>query len=137
MVYSLTFCLKLQVLFLNQVKGIKLGFHCHLYIGLQKEKRNDFLLKLLSSKQFLFLIERCYFTVGNLVLKQDIGIPMGTDLAPFWANLFLYFFESKFVKSLVSLGSTRAYHFHSVDRFIDDLCSINDRDEFFKSCKDI
>ena len=41
-----------------------------------------------------FLITNCYFTVGNLVLKQDIGIPMGIDPAPFWANLFLYFFES-------------------------------------------
>ena len=71
------------------------------------------------------------------MLKQDIGIPMGIDPALFWANLFLYHYESKFVQNQVSLGSTRAYHFHSVDRFIDDLCSINDREEFLSLYKDI
>ena len=62
---------------------------------------------------------------------------MGIDPAPFWANLFLYSFESKFVQSLISLGSTRACHFHSVGRFIDDLCAINDREELLSSHKDI
>ena len=38
-----------------------------------------------------FLIKNCYFTIGNMVFKQDIGIPMGTDPTLFWASLFLYF----------------------------------------------
>ena len=29
----------------------------------------------------------------NKVYKQDIGIPMGINSAPFGANFFLYFFE--------------------------------------------
>jgi len=70
-------------------------------------------------------------------MKQDIGIPMGIDPAPFWANLFLYHFESKFIQSLVTNGSKRAYNFHSVGRFIDDLCALNDRDEFSNSYKEI
>ena len=48
-----------------------------------------------------YLITKCYFTVGNQVYKQDIGIPMGIDPAPFWANL-LYRYEEKFVKKIVS-----------------------------------
>ena len=62
---------------------------------------------------------------------------MGIDPAPFWANLFLYHFESKFVKSLVSSSSPSAYNFHSIGRFIDDLCALNDRGEFNSCFKDI
>ena len=84
-----------------------------------------------------FLISQCYFTVGNLVFKQDIGIPMGIDPAPFWANLFLYFFESKFIKNLLSSGSKRAYKYHGIGRFIDDLCALNDGNDFAKSHRNI
>ena len=69
--------------------------------------------------------------------KTNYWNSYGNDPAPFWANLFLYYFESKYIQSLISLGSTRAYNYHSVDRFIDDLCAINDRNEFTKSFKDI
>ena len=55
-----------------------------------------------------FLIKNCYFTVGNIVFKQDIGIAVGIDRAPFWTNMFLYFFESKHVQNLISIKSTRA-----------------------------
>ena len=37
-----------------------------------------------------FLIKSCYFTIRNTVFKQNIGIPMRIDPAPFWTNLFLY-----------------------------------------------
>ena len=62
---------------------------------------------------------------------------MGIDPAPFWANLFLYHFESEYVKGLISTSSPSAYNFHSVGRFIDDLCALNDRDEFHKCYKQI
>ena len=41
------------------------------------------------------LISNTVYTVGNLVFKQDIDIPWEYDSDPFWANLFLYFFEMK------------------------------------------
>ena len=31
----------------------------------------------------IFLIKSCYFTIRNTIFKQDIGIPMSTDPAPF------------------------------------------------------
>ena len=83
------------------------------------------------------LIKECYFTVGNQLFKQDIGIPMGIDPAPFWANLFLYFYEEKFMKKLISSGSPRAYKYSGTSRFIDDLCAINDGNDFMASKQEI
>ena len=76
-----------------------------------------------------YLILKCFFTIGGNVFKQDI--------APFWANLFLYHFESKYVQLLISSGSDKAYRFHATSRFIDDLIAINDSDEFSKCFKNI
>ena len=36
------------------------------------------------------LVQNCYFMVGNSLLRQKIGMPMGIDPTPSWANLFLY-----------------------------------------------
>ena len=57
---------------------------------------------------------------------------MSIELVPFWANLFLYFFEPKPVQNLISKKSTRVYKYHVTSRFIDDLCAKNDDDEFSK-----
>ena len=83
------------------------------------------------------LIENCYFTVGDIVLKQAIGIPMGIDPAPFWANLFLYTYEENYISSRISIDPVKARHFHSTKRFIDDLCAINDGNEFGKVYRNI
>ena len=83
------------------------------------------------------LIENCYFTVGNTVLRQAIGIPMGIDPAPFWANLFLYAYEVNYMSELIPLDKVKARHFHSTYRFIDDLCTLNDGGEFGRVYKDI
>lgn len=47
-----------------------------------------------------FLIRNCYFKLGDKLFRQDIGIPMGSDPAPFFANLFLYHYESLWLKSI-------------------------------------
>ena len=84
-----------------------------------------------------FLVSECHFTLGNLVFTQVIGIPMGIDPAPFWANLYLYEFEKEYITSLIATDKQKAFRFHGVFRFIDDLCAINDSDEFAISHKDI
>ena len=63
-------------------------------------------------------------------MRQAIGIPMGIDPAPFWANLFLYTYEEKYVSTTIASDPMKARHFHSTKRFIDDLCAINDGGEF-------
>ena len=44
-----------------------------------------------------WLIDNIYVTFGNKVFRQQIGIPMGTDCAPFLANLFLFSYEFKWL----------------------------------------
>merc|ERR1712030_14259 len=83
------------------------------------------------------LIRECYFTIGDGVFIQTIGIPMGIDPAPFWANLYLYKFENRFMESLRKSDITKSRKFHGCSRFIDDLVCLNDRGEFKESFKDI
>ena len=40
-------------------------------------------------KMISHLIKKCCFMVGNLLLLQCIGIPLGTDPTPIWENLYL------------------------------------------------
>ena len=74
------------------------------------------------------LIKNCFFTVGNTVLRQAIGIPMGIDPAAY---------ESSDVTDLITTDKVKARHFHSTKRFIDDLCALNDGGVFGRVYKDI
>ena len=76
------------------------------------------------------LIKNCFFKAGDTVMCQVIGIPMGIDPAPFWANLFLYQYEQRYMTQLIEEDKVKARHFHSTKRFIDDLCAINDGNLF-------
>ena len=60
---------------------------------------------------------------------------MGIDPAPFWANLFLYTYESDYVRNLIKTDKAKAAHFHATKRFIDDLCAANDGGAFAQSYK--
>ena len=51
---------------------------------------------------------------------------MGSDPAPFFANLFLYFYESSWLKSIKKTNNTLARKFGKVFRYIDDLLALND-----------
>lgn len=62
---------------------------------------------------------------------------MPSRSSPFCANFSLYFFESKYVKNLIFPGSTKAYKYHGTVRFMDNLCVVNDGNDFFKSFKNI
>ena len=84
-----------------------------------------------------FIMNNAYFQVNNQVFQQVIGIPMGSDPAPFVANLFLYFYENKFLDKLKKEDLHRARRLRHVFRFIDDLIALNDKNEFAKSYKEI
>ena len=49
-----------------------------------------------------FLIDNVYTQVGNKVFRQRTGLPMGTDCAPLLANLFLFSYEYKYIRHLIS-----------------------------------
>ena len=84
-----------------------------------------------------YFIREYYFTVGAKVFIQTIGIPMGIDPAPFWANLYLYKFENNFMVNLRKSDITKSRKFHGCARFIDDLVCLNDGGEFNDSYKEI
>ena len=72
-----------------------------------------------------FLIDNIYVTVGNDVFRQVIGIPMGTDCAPFLANLYLYALEFEFLEKLTKQDIRLARKFSKTFRYIDDLSMFN------------
>jgi len=84
----------------------------------------------LFKKSIAYLLDNCVFTVGNVLFKQVIGIPMGTDPAPFMANLFLYYYENKFMRELIKTDKKAARKFGNVWRYIDDLNAVNNDNIF-------
>ena len=86
---------------------------------------------------FDFVIDNAFFQVGSKMFRQIIGIPMGSDPAPFIANLFLYVYENRYMEKLKKSDLARARNLRHVFRFIDDLISLNDNDEFLRSFKEI
>ena len=103
-----------------------------------KKKKGDNSFTKQQIKQLVaHLIKETYFQIGNLLFKQCKGIPMGIDPAPFWANLHLYSYEYKFIKSLMSVDKRRAMRFKYASRFIDDEKNLNDGGEFGRSFRSI
>ena len=103
----------------------------------KKKHANNSFTKTQIIQMTSYLIEECYFTIGNLLLSQSIGIPMGIDPAPFWANLYLHHYEYKFISKLIKEDKKRAFNFRHCFRFIDDECNINDSNEFSNSFQQI
>ena len=84
-----------------------------------------------------FLINNAFFRVGNAIFRQIIGIPMGSDPAPFFANLFLFHYESRWVKINSRNNYAVTKKLFNVFRYIDDLLSLNDNGVFSNVWKEI
>ena len=70
-------------------------------------------------------------------MTQVIGIPVGSDSGPFFANLFLAHKEANWVEAQSKLGTINVRKINNSFRFIDDLVSLNDGSTFEKHYKDI
>ena len=70
-----------------------------------------------------------YFRFGGQLFRQMFGIPMGTNCAPLFADIFLYSYENEFLDKLVEEGKIKfAREFNLSYRYTDDLISfINKR----------
>ena len=78
----------------NQKLEVAFAFQKYQSIGHQKVAEED------SSQDKLWLMPSLFSSQNvifyeNLVFKQEIHVHMDADPAPYWANLFLYFFGSK------------------------------------------
>ena len=106
------------------------GKNC--YFSKKKHGKNSYTK--IQIKNFIeHLITQTYFTIGNLLFRQCIGIPMGIDPAPFWANLYLYHYEYNYITSLITSDKKQARNLKNATRFIDDECNLNDSGAFGKS----
>jgi len=84
-----------------------------------------------------YLIDNCYVTCGDSLFRQKIGIPMGTDCAPFLANLFLYSYEHEWMMKMKKTNPQLARQFNRSARYIDDLLTINNDGLMKKYMKDM
>jgi len=85
-----------------------------------------------------WLIDNIYVTFGDKVFRQQIGIPMGTDCAPFLANLFLFSYEFEWIdQQRVSGNHNVLHHFKACCRYIDDLLLVNNNEFMKKHLPDI
>ena len=75
-----------------------------------------------------FCINNSYVVFNNRIYKQIVGIPMGANFSPNLANLYLHFYESKFLSINPMHGQLR---YRYTFRYIDDLLSVNNRDIIF------
>ena len=72
-----------------------------------------------------YLIDNIYITVGEHVFRQVVGIPMGTDCAPFLANLYLFALEFDYINKLMKHDIHTARKLSKSYRYIDDLLIFN------------
>ena len=80
-------------------------------------------------KLLTFVLTHTFIHNGDFLVRQILGIPMGTNSGPKIANLYLYWYEAHFIDALVqNRGLAIAREFHMSFRLIDDLLSISNPD---------
>ena len=98
-----------------------------------KSKKYD---KTLICQLIDFLIDNTYIKIDNHLFRQYIGIPMGTNCAPLFANLFLYSYGVEFLRSEKKSNKKLPKAFNLTPRYTDDFISINNP-RFKQFLKDI
>ena len=79
-------------------------------------------------KMMDFLIDNIFVQFGGRLFRQAIGIPMGTNCAPLFADLFLYSYENEFLDNMIRSGQrTLARSINLCYRYIDDLIVFNNK----------
>ena len=86
-------------------------------------------------------IRGCLLRIARIIWKYDnetnIWHPNGNWSGIILGRPFLCSYDEEYMSSLISSDKIKARHFHSLKRFTDDLCAINDGGEFERSICDI
>lgn len=82
-----------------------------------------------------FVVNNTYVLNGDVLRRQVVGIPMGTNCAPLLANLYCHSFERAHMDRMWVEDPQKARRMRSCFRLIDDLLAVNcpDAKEFFTS----
>ena len=72
-----------------------------------------------------FILDNSYFSMGNMIFRQIIGVPIGVNPGPFIANLTLLYYEYKYLDKLYRIDYYSAKRLNNTFRLIDDITTIN------------
>lgn len=79
------------------------------------------------------VIDNAYILFDEKVYRQVIGIPMGTNVAPYLANIFLHVCEHLYIIKLIEQGDLdTAILLSNTFRYQDDCIALNNGDIFAK-----
>ena len=71
-----------------------------------------------------------YFKCSDLILKQNIGIPMGTDSGPYFTHLFLHYYEFSFMNNNTRRKYNVCRKLRKGFRYTDDVLFLNSDTQF-------
>lgn len=101
------------------------------YFSINRSKANLSFSSCELIKWIDFIVDNSYICYKGEVYRQAIGIPMGTNSAPFMANLFLHLYEYEYIEHLISSGEIQAAQdLSNIYRYQDDCISFNDNGSF-------
>ena len=70
-------------------------------------------------------MDNIFIRFGSKLYRQIVCIPMGTNCAPFVADLFLFYYGRDFILSLSDNNQAEVVKaFNSASRYLDDLLNI-------------
>ena len=73
-----------------------------------------------------YLLDNVFIIFGSKLYRRIVGIPMGTNCAPFVVELFLYCNERDVMLSLSDNNQADVVEaFNSTSRYLDDLLNID------------
>ena len=119
------------------------------YISYSKKSGNTYFSKTISNCNVSYsaddlvgiintVIDNAFIMYHDNIYRQKIGIPMGTNVAPYLANIFLHVYEHQYISKLVENNQLNvARKLASVYRYQDDCISLNDNGEFAKHFNNI
>ena len=74
-----------------------------------------------------YLIDNSYVVYQNIIYRQVIGVPMGTNCGPQLANIYLYVYEYSYIATLIDDNDIfNLSKLQYIFRYQDDLISFND-----------
>ena len=99
----------------------------HAYLA-QKQSRSNFSVTANDLvKCITFVVDNGFIVYKRKLFRQKLGIPMGTNSAPYLANIFLYCYEANYIENLKNSGrSAEAKLISATFRYQDDCIVFND-----------
>ena len=99
---------------------INVNFHTAYFSSKQNNRGCSF--RLTDMIEILeFMLDNIYIKFGNMVYKQVIGVPIGSDAGAEIANLLLFSYESEYIEKVSKQNIALARKFNLCSRYIDDL----------------